>query len=367
MKKQKPDYLGLESALAGLSESSNLIDLPIGQTTGEGVSLLPVSVVHPDPDQPRKEFDPQAITELADSIKAQGLLQPIVVRPHPSRPGEWMIVMGERRWQAHKEAKLSEIRAIQTDTAAGSNLLVKQMVENVQRSDLTQADLVAGYARLADEHNMSATQIAEHVGRSKQVIGDYLAVRKMDPAYLDALKRGVVAGITTLVELWRAREQLGEAAGNLLAEATPESQITRSRVRRLVAGDRSESPSSTPPVLQGSAVLSTMSADDGTQKPASDHGDGADKDTLHATSHPVKPAAPQSGKTEGGTQRPARSPTPSTPPVRVVVGDLNTGDELGLLELTESKNPGHALVRLGDGGLVAYPINSLRLLRLEVG
>ncbi|KOB16685.1 hypothetical protein AE925_15155 [Xanthomonas arboricola] len=364
MKKNKTDYSGLESALAGLSESSNLIDLPIGETTGEGVSLLPVSVVHPDPDQPRKDIDQQVIKELADSIKAQGLLQPIVVRPHPNRPGEWMIVMGERRWHAHKEAKLSEIRAIQTDATAGSNLLVKQMVENVQRTDLTHADLVAGYARLADEYNLSATQIAEQVGRSKQVIGDYLAVRKMDPAYFNALKRGAVAGITTLVELWRAREQLGDKVDHLLAEATPDNQITRSQVRRLVAGDRTDSTSATAPVLPAPVVLSTTPADDGNPKSESGHGDGADKDTLQTTPDQVQPARTQSGKAEGGTQRPTKSPTAS---VRVVVGDLITGEELGLLELTESKNPGHALVRLSDGGVVAYPVDSLRLLRLDAG
>ncbi|MBO9900314.1 ParB/RepB/Spo0J family partition protein [Xanthomonas phaseoli pv. dieffenbachiae] len=366
MKKQKLDYSGLESALAGLSDSSSLIDLPMGESSGDGILLLPLSVVHPDPDQPRREFDPEEIKELAETIKVQGLLQPITVRPHPSRPGEWMIVMGEQRWRAHHEAKLSEIRAIQSK-ATGSSLLIQQMVENVQRTDLGQADLVAGYARLADEHNMSATQIAEQVGRSKQVIGDYLAVRKMDPIYLDALKRGAVAGVTTLVELWRAREHLGDKVDSLLAGATPDNQVTRSQVRRLVAGDRSDLAPVIAPIMQTTTVLPDSSADGGTSKDENGHGGETGERTLKTAPDHGNPAGSQPGKTDVGAKRHLKSPTPSASTVRVVVGDIDTGDELGLLELTASKNPGHALVRLNDGGLVAYPVETLRLLRLDPG
>ncbi|MBP2480191.1 hypothetical protein J3A72_000483, partial [Stenotrophomonas sp. PvP093] len=101
---KKPAPTGLESALSALDLSSSLHDLPLTAAGAEETPYRVVAVadVYPDPDQPRRTIDEQKLVELAQTIAAQGLIQPIQIRPHPALPGKWMIVAGERRWRATK-------------------------------------------------------------------------------------------------------------------------------------------------------------------------------------------------------------------------------------------------------------------------
>lgn len=232
MSKKKPAAVGLEAALGALGGMANLLDTDPVAGDGDGTSALPLSDIHPDPDQPRRRFDEAELQELAASISAMGLIQPIVVRPHPDLPGQWMIVAGERRWRAANIAGLESIRAVVDDRDVAERRLV-QIVENVQRADLDPMDVVAGYQELVIQHNLSAADIAAKTGKSKQVIGEYLAVLKMPEEFRDALAVRSVRDVTVLNQLWRMFDKRRDQVLALLASATPEKPITRSVVRAL--------------------------------------------------------------------------------------------------------------------------------------
>ena len=125
-------------------------DVP-GADTQRGLRGVPLEHVHPNPQQPRHRFDTEDLKELADSIRENGIIQPIIVRHHPSLEGEYEIIAGERRWRAAQLLGLESIPAIvrrrDYDTITR---FVRQMVENVQREDLNDVDRAAALIRLRD-------------------------------------------------------------------------------------------------------------------------------------------------------------------------------------------------------------------------
>ena len=123
-----------------------------------------------DEDQPRREFDPEAIEALAASIKEYGVLQPIVVT---REDGKYKIVAGERRWRASKIAGLSKIPAI-VRTLDSQNRLELSIIENAQREDLNAIELATAYAKLKNQFNLTAEDIAAKVGKSEQTIQNTL-------------------------------------------------------------------------------------------------------------------------------------------------------------------------------------------------
>jgi ParB family chromosome partitioning protein len=123
---------------------------------------LPLEKVEPDPEQPRKDFDKEALEALADSIKEQGVLQPIVVTKNGAK---YRIVAGERRWRAAKIAKLKTIPAI-VRTVDGQNRLELEIIENAQREDLNGIELATAYAKLKAQFNLTVEEIAKRIGKS---------------------------------------------------------------------------------------------------------------------------------------------------------------------------------------------------------
>jgi ParB family transcriptional regulator, chromosome partitioning protein len=138
-----------------------------------GVRQVPVERIHPGRFQPRRRFDEEALEALAQSIAAQGVLQPLLVRPHPSRPGEFEILAGERRWRAAQRARLHEVPVLLrevNDRAA----LEFALVENVQREDLTALEEAEGYQRLIAEFDYTQEELAERVGKSRSHVTNIL-------------------------------------------------------------------------------------------------------------------------------------------------------------------------------------------------
>ena len=109
---------------------------------------LPVNRVEPDPDQPRKAFNPEHISSLAKSIRKHGLMQPIVVRPHPAKKGWHMIIAGECRWRAHVANKANTIKAIVVENIGRRDTKLRQIIENVQRLDMNPMDEARSYGDL---------------------------------------------------------------------------------------------------------------------------------------------------------------------------------------------------------------------------
>lgn len=127
---------------------------------------IKVSDIEPDPDQPRREFKPEQLQALANSIKEHGVLQPIVVTKEGNK---YRIVAGERRWRASKIAELDKIPAI-VRTLDAQNRLELSLIENVQREDLNAIETATAYAKLKNQFNMSSEQVAKRVGKSESAI-----------------------------------------------------------------------------------------------------------------------------------------------------------------------------------------------------
>ena len=147
-------------------------DSPIPAGAEKAATALPLNRIVPNPYQPRLEFDPAELQELAASIKASGLLQPIVVRPGPAT-GTYELVAGERRFRAVKHLGWSEVPALvrEVDDRA---LLVLALVENIQRSQLGALEEAKGYAALKDEFGLTQGEIAEAVGKSRSAVANTL-------------------------------------------------------------------------------------------------------------------------------------------------------------------------------------------------
>ncbi len=158
-----------------------------GQTAGSELLHLPVDAIHPNPRQPRKRFEPEATAGLAASLRHQGVLQPVVVRPRST--GGYELVAGERRWRAAREAGLETLPALVRETDDREALLLA-LVENVAREDLSPVEEARAYAVLVDEFDLSLGEVAERVGRSKPGVSNRLRLLELPEDVLWMLARG---------------------------------------------------------------------------------------------------------------------------------------------------------------------------------
>ncbi|HEX6977723.1 MAG TPA: ParB/RepB/Spo0J family partition protein [Alphaproteobacteria bacterium] len=152
-----------------------------------GARALPVAQIVPGSYQPRRDFDEADFAELVASIKAQGVLQPILVRRHPEDATKYEIIAGERRWRAAQAAQLHEIPALVRDLT-DREALEAALVENLQRQDLNAIEEAIAYRRLMDEFGYTQEQVAQGLGKSRPYIANI--VRLLDlPAEVQALVR----------------------------------------------------------------------------------------------------------------------------------------------------------------------------------
>ena len=159
---------------------TDLVDEAFDPTSSEDAKVsklveLDITDVVRDDEQPRKEFDPEALQELADSIKEHGILQPIVVA---KKGDKYQIIAGERRWRASKLAGKDKIPAI-VRTLDDQNKLELMIVENLQREDLNPIELATAYAKLKEQFNFSNEDIAKKVGKSKSSIVNTMRLLKL--------------------------------------------------------------------------------------------------------------------------------------------------------------------------------------------
>jgi ParB family chromosome partitioning protein len=169
---------GLEVLIGGVAEASNEL------------AYLAVADVHPSPRQPRRRFEPEAHAGLADSIKAQGVVQPVLVRPRAA--GGYELIAGERRWRAAREAGLETLPAV-VRTADDRDSLLLGLVENVAREALSPVEEARAYAVLLDEFGLSLGEIAERVGRSKPSVSNRLRLLELPDEVLGMLDRQLLS------------------------------------------------------------------------------------------------------------------------------------------------------------------------------
>jgi ParB family chromosome partitioning protein len=154
----------------------------------EGVRTLPIQQLVPNRYQPRTHFDDEGLEELAASIRAQGLIQPIVVSRKDSN--SYAIIAGERRWRAAQRAGLQVVPVVVRQVDDDRQLLELALVENVQRADLNPVEEAEAYRTLAQNFGLSHEQIAERVGKTRAAISNALRLLRLPPAVLDLLRSG---------------------------------------------------------------------------------------------------------------------------------------------------------------------------------
>lgn len=189
MNETKPERRELGRGLSAL-----LGDALGAQDTAAGHQphTLPIEQLRPSRFQPRRNFSEPDIEALADSIRQQGILQPILVRRHPDAPGSYEIVAGERRWRAAQIARLHEVPVIVRDLGDESVLEIA-LVENIQRQDLGPLEEAEGYRRLIDEFSHTQEELAKAVGRSRSHIANIIRLLNLPARVKSLLDSGALS------------------------------------------------------------------------------------------------------------------------------------------------------------------------------
>ena len=180
---------GLGRGLDALLGSANMADAPTMVADHERLIVLPIEFLKSSRFQPRKEFDPVRLQELADSITAQGVLQPVVVRPIGDNRYE--IVAGERRWRAAQLARLHDIPVVVRDVSDQSALAIA-LIENLQREDLNPLEEAEALKRLQEEFSLTHQQIADAISKSRATVTNLLRLNELNPEVKLLLQKGEV-------------------------------------------------------------------------------------------------------------------------------------------------------------------------------
>lgn len=181
----------------------------------QSVSTLPLQKLEPNPLQPRRDFDPEALQALADSITAHGVIQPITVRE--GKNGYYQIVAGERRWRAARMAGLSEapVHIIEADDREVMELA---LIENLQREDLNPIEEAQGYRTLMEEYGLTQEQAAARVGRSRPAVANSLRLLSLDGDLTEQVRSGVLSpGHARALLALKDEKQRRQAAQRIVA------------------------------------------------------------------------------------------------------------------------------------------------------
>ncbi|HAB01342.1 MAG TPA: stage 0 sporulation protein J [Ruminococcaceae bacterium] len=157
---------------------------------GKEVSSLRISDIEPNKDQPRKDFDAEALAALADSVREHGVLQPILVRPISE--SRYQIVAGERRWRASKMAGLTEIPAVIREMTEEETMQLA-MIENLQREDLNAIEEALGYELLMTRYHMTQDEVSKRVGKSRSAVANALRLLKLPKKTSELVRSGALS------------------------------------------------------------------------------------------------------------------------------------------------------------------------------
>ncbi len=177
---------GLDALIPGAGRTSPAPDAPIGDPASADQQAA-IDKIRPNPRQPRSEFDETALAELAASIRAQGVIQPLLVRRMPD--GDFELVAGERRLRAAERAGLTHVPVFVREMSDDESLELA-LVENIQRDDLSPLEEATAYQRLIDEFGHTQEQIAERVGKSRPAIANSLRLLRLPESIKHDLARG---------------------------------------------------------------------------------------------------------------------------------------------------------------------------------
>lgn len=212
----------------------------------EKLRTLPVESLRAGPYQPRKDFDPARLQELADSISAQGVVQPIVARP--TGTFDYEIIAGERRWRAAQLAGLHEVPVLIRDVTDQAAMAIS-LIENIQREDLNPLEEAEALRRLVEEFSMTHQQIGDAVGKSRATITNLLRLNELNPAVKELLLKGQIEMGHARALLAVPKEGQDEVAREV-AKRQLTVRATESLIRRLQQGSSALVKRSDPDVVQ---------------------------------------------------------------------------------------------------------------------
>lgn len=211
----------------------------LGDTRDDSESgvVLRLTDIEPNPNQPRKNFDQQMLRELADSIRENGLIQPLVVRP--IEDGRYMLIAGERRWRACRMAGLSEAPAVimQADELRAAQLT---LIENLQREDLNPLEAARGYDALISDFGLTQEEAAKRIGTSRSALANTLRLLSLDDYCLELLAGGKLSAGHARALLAIEDTELRKKAADACIEREMSVRELESLVKKLTAESKSD-------------------------------------------------------------------------------------------------------------------------------
>ncbi len=224
-KRRKALGKGLGALLPAKPKDGHATLAPAPTPPGDAVAHIPIAAIDPNPSQPRSEFPQEALEELARSIRAEGLLQPVLAQPNGAR---YLLIVGERRWRAAKLAGLSTIPAIVREIQP-DKILEAALVENTQREDLNPIEIAAALERMIRELDLSHEELAARTGKSRTNVTNHLRLLNLPGRIQDMLRQ-------SRLQMGHARALLAienHKAQLALAERAAEQELSVREVERL--------------------------------------------------------------------------------------------------------------------------------------
>jgi ParB family chromosome partitioning protein len=227
---------GLSALMADMQVSSDtataLNDQDANADAPDQIRVLPIEDIHPNPNQPRRNFDESLLQELASSISTRGVLQPLIVRPRKERDG-FELVAGERRWRAAQLARVHKLPVIIRDYD-DQTLLQVAIIENIQRADLSPVEEAKAYRELMDHFGHTQEKVAEALGKSRSHIANSLRLLSLPDDVLELLEKGAISSghARALVTL----DNPGELARQIAAKGLNVRDVEE-MARRLKSGE----------------------------------------------------------------------------------------------------------------------------------
>jgi ParB family chromosome partitioning protein len=226
---------GLSALMADIEPQAS--DRPERSAAASPDRNVPVDLISPNPDQPRRAFAESALNELAQSIREKGIIQPLILRPDPAAADRYQIVAGERRWRAAQIARLHEVPAI-IRSFDDTEVLEVAIIENIQRADLNPLEEAQGYRQLLDRFGHTQDQLAQAMGKSRSHIANLLRLLTLPDAVQTMLIEGqLTAGharalITTENPVDLAKKIVAQGLSVRQAETLAKGGTTAKRTNR---------------------------------------------------------------------------------------------------------------------------------------
>lgn len=231
----------------------------VTQQEHEGVTSLPIEKVRPNQDQPRKQFDDQALADLTESIRIHGILQPINVRLMSS--GYYQIISGERRWRAAREAGLDEVPVIVLE-ADDRKAMELGLIENLQREDLNPMEEAKGFQTLIQDYGLTQEEVARQVGKSRPAIANAVRLLALPKELIQYVEADILSAGHARAILGLSDPEEMKAVADKVAQRQLSVRQTEELVKQLQRQKRDEArPSPALPDVDYSAIAAQELAD----------------------------------------------------------------------------------------------------------